>query len=56
MKNEIETMKSCLETLCNNSEITNTSNLELQTSNYLLQNNPNPFKENTTIGFTFIKF
>ncbi|MBK8845005.1 MAG: tail fiber domain-containing protein [Bacteroidetes bacterium] len=51
LKNKIEEMSACLETLCNNSLETKTQNSELTTLNYLEQNNPNPFKENTTIGF-----
>ena len=51
LKNEISEIKSCLAALCYNSEQTKANCQQLEANSFLNQNNPNPFKENTTIGF-----
>lgn len=52
LKNEIAEMKSFYETFCNNSsDAKQLSNSQTLKPSNLEQNNPNPFKENTTIGF-----
>ena len=51
LKKELNEMKSCVENLCNTSQ-QKTTNHELTTTNYLLQNNPNPFNQTTTIRFS----
>ncbi|MEO8147579.1 MAG: tail fiber domain-containing protein [Bacteroidia bacterium] len=52
LENDIASMRSCIETLCAANELKSTSeNSIVNDESSLGQNNPNPFNENTTIGF-----
>jgi len=52
LKNKIESMSSCLESLCSSNQLKSSSENSIATdASKLEQNNPNPFKENTTIRF-----
>jgi hypothetical protein len=53
LQNQLKEMQQCVQSLCASAE-TKTSNSELQTSNTLFQNQPNPFNQTTIISYQLL--